>query len=80
LKYEDILNDLPGTLNKISGFLGVKILNETVPPRDDIANIDGRYVKKEGYYKPDFSESLSKRFLGINGEMLRKMGYSRQEG
>ncbi|MFZ2541883.1 MAG: sulfotransferase domain-containing protein, partial [Gallionella sp.] len=48
LKYEDILNDLPGTLNKISGFLGVKILNETVPPRDDIANIDGRYVKKEG--------------------------------
>jgi hypothetical protein len=75
LKYEDIISDLPSTLGKISNFLGVKILNTIVPPRDAIANIDGRIVKKENHIKPDFSEAQSKRFVEINGVMLKMMGY-----
>lgn len=75
LKYEDIVGNLPGTLDKISAFLDVKIISETVPPRDAIAETDGRHVKKGGLSKPDFPEALSKRFDEINGEMLKKMGY-----
>jgi len=75
LRYEDIENDMPATLGKISLFLGVEILKDTLPPRDAIAGIDGRIVKKEGVAKPDFSGTLSARFEEINGEMLRKMGY-----
>jgi len=75
LKYEDMLSDLPGTLNKISAFLGVKILNEELPPREVIAEVGGRWVKDASLTKPDFSEAISRRFFEINGEMLKKMGY-----
>ena len=75
LRYEDMVSDLPGSLDKISHFLGVRILNEIVPPRDAIADVDGRIVKKASVSKPVLPESLSKRFLELNGEMLRKMGY-----
>lgn len=75
LKYEDILSDLPDTLDKISTFLGVKILNDTIPPRDTIAGTDGRWVKSASHSKPDFSEALSNRFIEINGEMLKRLGY-----
>lgn len=75
LRYEDLVEDLPGSLNKISIFLGIGILNEIVPSRDTIADIDGRIVKKASVPKPVLPEPLSKRFLELNGEMLRKMGY-----
>jgi len=75
LKYEDVLSDLPGTLNTISAFLGVKILSEVLPPREMIAGVDGRWVKDASHTKPDFSETLSRRFVEINGEMLKKLGY-----
>lgn len=75
LRYEDLVNDLPSSLNKISIFLDISILNEIVPSRDAIANIDGRIVKKSSVSKPVLPESLSRRFHELNGELLRKMGY-----
>lgn len=77
LKYEDVVLDLPSTLNKISNFLGVNILNETIPLRDIIASIDSRQiVKRGGHSKPDMSEALLKKFVERNGEMLRQTGYA----
>ena len=75
LRYEDLVDDLPGSLEKISSFLGVRILNRVVPSRDDIAGTDGRIVKKASVPKPVLPESLSGRLLELNGEMLKKMGY-----
>lgn len=76
LKYEDLVNDLPGTLNKISGFLDVKVLNAVVPPRDAIASVGGQHVNAENIAKPIFSASQLKRFTEINAEMQKKLGYS----
>lgn len=75
LKYEDLLSDLPGTLDKISAFLGVKILSQVIPPRELIAGVDGRWVKNESHPKPEFSVALTRKFNEINGEMLKKFGY-----
>jgi len=75
LRYEDLTDNLPEVLKRVSLFLDVKILNEVIPPRDAIADVDGRVVKKASLPKPVLSASLTRRFIELNGEMLERLGY-----
>lgn len=74
LKYEEMRADFPGTLRMVGDFLGARILKEEMPNRDAVA--DGRFVKRESNSKPELSEEMSKRFMEVNGEMFKKMGYT----
>lgn len=75
LKYEDMLGDLPITLEKLSTFLQRDILNTNIPPRETIAEIDDRWVRKRSDWRIEMSDELIQRFSELNGEMLEFMGY-----
>lgn len=75
LKYEDMVSDLPATLNRISFFLERDILKKKIPKRETIAGADGRWVKKKSDWRTEISDELMERFTEINGEMLKRMGY-----
>lgn len=77
LKYEEMREDLPGTLNKISGFLGRDALRTDLPPRQKIASVDGRWVKPKSDRKLEISGPLLEKFDEIGGKTLEKMGYPR---
>ena len=76
LRYEDMTSDLPGILSKISKTLGREILKESLPDRESIAAVDGRYVRAGGDWTPKLSSSQLARFIDLNGEMLVRAGYS----
>ena len=75
LKYEDMLNDLPTTLNSISNFLEREIINERPPNRDAILKVDGRWVSSGTNWKSVLSGPAQNNFIKIHGEMLRKAHY-----
>lgn len=75
LRYEDMVNDLPMIVQRISVFLKRDIVNNNIPSRDEIANIGGRLVKKKSDWRTEISEELMDRFTELNGEMLKRMGY-----
>ena len=75
LHYESMRSDLPATLSSISEFLDSPILKETVPPRDTIAKVDGKWVKKKSDWREDLSGDLLKRFDEINHAVMVKAGY-----
>lgn len=75
LKYEQLRNDLPNTLKSISEFLEEEILNTSVPDRNTIAGIDGRWVRKKTSWKSVLFGANLKRFIQINENILKKSGY-----
>ena len=76
LKYEDMKNDLPGIQERISAFLEVDILKRSLPERDSIASVDGVWVRKETDWRSQISDDILKACSKINGDMMRKIGYS----
>ncbi|HEY4697175.1 MAG: hypothetical protein A3J49_12195 [Gallionellales bacterium RIFCSPHIGHO2_02_FULL_57_16] len=75
LKYEDMVNNLPVILNRISVFLKREITSESIPDRNIIAGADGRWVKTEASWKSELSDDLLGRFNRINEDTLRRFGY-----
>jgi hypothetical protein len=75
VKYENMTDNLRGVLETISLFLGRAILTDRIPDRDTMANIGGRWVRRQGDWKSVMSGTLLERFYEINGEMLRKLDY-----
>lgn len=75
LRYEQLRDDLPPVLERIGAFLGRGIRSRTVPERDRIAKVDGRWVRSVSDEAGLISDELRHRFLSINGPMMRQMGY-----
>ena len=75
LQYEELRDNLPKSLNTISQFLNKPIISETIPPRDTIAGLDGRWVRKKTNWKSELSGKNLKRFMKINKSILKKSGY-----
>lgn len=75
LQYEELRVNLPKSLNTISQFLNKAIISETIPPRDTIAGLDGRWVRKKTNWKSELSGKNLKRFMKINKSILKKSGY-----
>ena len=77
LKYEDMIGDLPAAMEKISVFLKRDILKKSIPDRSVIAAADGKWVKhKKSGLEIKMTDETLERFYQLNGEMLKKMGYS----
>lgn len=79
LRFEELTEDLPAVLQKISAFLSCPIKAQQVPARDEIANVDskvdGRWVRKERKKEELFPKEYIDPFNQVNGEMMLKMGY-----
>lgn len=75
LKYEDMTNNTPAIMNRISSFLNHGIISESIPDRNTIAEADGRWVKTKTSWRSDLSGDLLKHFNQINKDTLRKAGY-----
>ena len=75
LKYEDIVEDLPVTLDKLSAFLKRDIRQKIIPPRNKIAGADGRWVRKKSDWRSEFPERLLEYFNKENSEILKRLGY-----
>jgi hypothetical protein len=76
VKYEDMTDNLRGVLETIGLFLGRPMLTDRIPERDTIASIGRNWVRKPSDWKSVFPDAVLQRFCEINGEMLRKLGYS----
>ena len=75
LEYESMRRDLLGTLKYISDFLKRDIKRDSIPERNAIAGVDGRWVKKYSNWRSEISDELLLKFNEINGDMLRIAGY-----
>ena len=75
LKYEDMVKNLPKTLKNISDFLKRDIIKESIPDRNTIAGIDGRFVKIKTDWQLQISDDQLKRFNEKNYIALKKAGY-----
>ncbi len=75
LEYEDMRTNLQSILEQISDFLTKDILQTSIPNRNEIANAEGRWVRKKSDWRAEFSDDLLARFNELNHDMLSKMGY-----
>jgi hypothetical protein len=75
LKYEDILEDLSGTLLILSNFLDCEITNNNLPSREIIADNDGKWVRNKTDWRKILYGSDLERFLEINNSYLEQFGY-----
>jgi hypothetical protein len=75
LEYENLSNDLPKTLKSISSFLKKEIINSEIPARNQIAEIDGRWVRRKTSWRSELSGANLERFIEINKKTLKKAGY-----
>jgi len=75
LKYEDLTQDLPRSLSALREFTGRAIVRDSIPARESIAAVDGRWVKRASDWQTELSGELLERFYEINGAMLRRLGY-----
>jgi hypothetical protein len=75
LKYEDIADDLPAILDQLGAFLKREIRKNKIPPRNRIAGVDGRWVRKKSDWRREFPDQLLDWFNRENREMLKRLGY-----
>ena len=75
LKYEDILTNLDSVLLKLGVFLNQNVLNHKLPPRETIADDDGRWVRKKTNWKSELSGENLDRFNELNKPLLKQFGY-----
>ena len=75
LRYEDIVNDLPRVLKHLSALLGAEIRTTKLPPREEIASSDGRWVRKKTDWKQVYSPEQLALFYTVNKSMMKRLGY-----
>lgn len=76
LEFEALHNNLSAVLSKLASFLDRNILAQSIPTRDSIAQIDGKYVTKQSdNWRSVLSGPLIERFNELNQDMLERFGY-----
>ena len=75
LSYEELTNDLQSNLVKISDFLKVKVINNQIPSRDEIAEIAEGIVRKKSNWRDKLSQEDLSMFNLINKRTLEKFNY-----
>lgn len=75
LRYEDLVGSLGTCVTSIAGFLGLEPRSSVLPPRDELAAIDGRWIKREGNHRTALEGAMLERFWDVNGAAMREYGY-----
>ncbi len=69
------MNDLDIVLEEISSFLDVKIICMTIPERETVAKVDGRWVRKKSDWREFMTGKDLELFCQANGRMMGAIGY-----
>lgn len=75
IKYESILEDLNPVLISLSEFLKKDIIKKSIPSRESLAKIDGRYIRLKNNNEKIFSKKIMGIFDEINKSTMEKYGY-----
>lgn len=75
LRYEHLVEDLPGTVDRISAFLRCRPQRHSLPPRDELAQADGRWIRPASQQKVSLQGETLDRFMAVNGAMMAEFGY-----
>lgn len=75
LRYEDLVGDLPATLDRIGHFIDRDIVNDRLPDRAGIAGTDGQWVRNSSNWRSRLSTFQLARFNELNREVLERAGY-----
>jgi Sulfotransferase domain len=62
IRYEDLADALPGVVQRLSQFLNRKPIGDKIPPRDEIAAVDGRWVRSGSHRDGSFPAELADLF------------------
>jgi hypothetical protein len=80
LRYEDIVADMPGAIDRVGDFIGVMPRSHSIPSRDELAAVDGKWIRSAN--APDrtqLSPTEIEHFWQVNGATMREYGYARDE-
>jgi len=78
LRYEDIVADIGGTVDRLAGFIEVPAVARTIPSREELAAIDGKWVRSAS--APDrtrLSAEQVELFWQVNAATMHAYGYCR---
>ena len=75
LRYEDMVEDLPAVLVRLSRFLARPIVRHEVPGRGEVAAVDGRWVREWSDWRGKIGHKDMRLFHAMNGEVLTSLGY-----
>ena len=78
LRYEDIVADIGGTVDLLAGFFGLVPVARTIPSRDELAAIDGKWVRSAAApNRTRLSPEQVELFWQVNAATMREYGYCR---
>lgn len=80
LRYEDVLADIPRAVDKLAEYLNLKPNSYIVPPREELARADGKWIRSEKKNRSQLSGAELEQFWKKNGEQMRGYGYARLTG
>jgi hypothetical protein len=81
LRYEEIVADMSGTIDRIAHFLGLVPRARTIPSRDELASVDGKWIRSASAPgRTVLSDAQVEQFWQVNGPTMEAYGYARQPG
>lgn len=75
LRYEDLVGDLQGSLDRLQREIGMAVLRRDLPSRDTIAGVDGRWVRRQSDWRDVLTEDHLALFFRVNGAAMAEYGY-----
>jgi hypothetical protein len=75
LRYEDLVNDLASCVGQIADYLQLTPTATTMPPRDELAKLDGHWIRPESAEKQPLDGPVLQRFWEVNGPVMQEFGY-----
>lgn len=78
LHYESIVADVAGTVDRIAAFIGVEPTAHAIPPRDELAAVDGKWVRSAtAADRTRLTPQQIEQFWQANGPTMVDYGYAR---
>jgi len=75
LRYEELVCDLGCCVDKIADYLKRTPNSRTMPPRDELAKLDGHWIRPESAERATLDGPALDRFWEVNGAAMRAYGY-----
>jgi len=79
LRYEDVVADMAGTVDRIASFLDLAPRARTIPSREELAAVDGKWIRSaSASHRTKLTTEEVEQFWRSNGQTMDAYGYSRQ--
>jgi hypothetical protein len=78
IRYEDLTDNLASVIDRLGGFLARQPIANAIPKREDIASVDGQWVRNARRGQDSFPPELKDLFNRHNGAMMQQLGYGNE--